>query len=514
MKTKSPIVRFWRNVLNAVGDPLRRMRHEAELRRGKITPEELAHAANSWWGDDKRWYPAGCEPRKNNKVTPLVDGEQYFAAIESAMSAAESHIFIAAWILTPFFPLTHPDDVRMLEQSELVNVLAEAAKRGVVIRILIWSGARLVRQPTEEMAEQMIAHVKLRAPNADIAILFDHGAKITHTIHEKSLCVDGRVGFVSGMDFTTLEGDRWDTTLHPLRLGQSWHDAGFMLEGEIALDVDDHFRKRYRATEEHQKLPDARLPLPLSRREFTETQEAQLVQTMPGGIYPFEQDGEYSILHVYLEAIHAAKRFIYIENQFLWSPYITDALKEAITRNAGKPFRIVVVLPAHADAGKLDNDQHVEVLRNFDESEQIFHAFTLYTCGVSAGLSPFRAAPVYLHAKIMIVDDEWVTIGSANLNDRGLIRDVELNVVVKNTETARNLRVALWGEHLRTPEADIEKLDPIDTIDTAWIAHAARNKAIMAQGNAPLLSAVHRYETGHMPGTWLLEQLEDVVIEH
>ncbi len=520
MRTKSPLVRILRNVLGAIGDPLRRMRHEGELRRGRITPEEQAHAANSWWGDDKRWYPAGYEPRKSNTVIPLIDGEKYFASVEAAMNGAERYIFISSWLMSPHFPLNHTDDVRAMEPSRLVNILAEAAKRGVMVRILIWSGARLLRQPTEKIAQEMIAQVKLRAPDADIVVLFDHAAKITHTIHEKTLSIDGRVGFVAGLDFTTLKGDRWDTTLHPLRRGQNWHDAGLRVEGEIALDVDDLFRRRFLATEARLKVTSTVLPTPLPALEIVNSQEAQLVMTMPGKLYPFESEGEFSILHFYLEAIRAAKRFIYIENQFLWSPHITDALKEAITRNSGadnrsaKPFRIVVVLPAHADAGKLDNDQHVENLRNFDDSEEIFHAFTLYTSGVTAGLSPFRAAPVYLHAKIMIVDDEWITVGSANLNDRGLIRDVELNVAVKNPETARNFRIALWAEHLRTPEADIAKLDPIDAIDSAWIAHAARNKALMAEGNKPLLSAIHRYETGHMPGTWLIEKIEDVVIEH
>jgi len=234
---------MFRNVLSAIGDPLKRMRHEAELRRGRITPEEQAHADASWWGDDKRWYPAGYEPRKHCTVTPLIDGEQYFKAVESAMNEAERYIFISAWILSPYFPLSHANTenptpgagmsdhpASNLERSQLINILAEATKRGVVIRILIWSGARLTFQPTQKMLDQMIASLKLQSPNADILALFDHGAKFTHTIHEKSLSIDGKIGFVSGMDFTTLEGDRWDTPAHPFRRGQNWHDGGFQLE--------------------------------------------------------------------------------------------------------------------------------------------------------------------------------------------------------------------------------------------------------------------------------------------
>src|ERR1035437_11153744 len=186
MRTKTPLVRILRNVLGSIGDPLRRMRHEGELRRGRITPEEQAHAASSWWGDDKRWYPAGYEPRKMSTVTPLIDGEKYFSAAQAAMNGAERYIFISSWLLSPYFPLNHTDDVRAMEPSRLVNILAEAAKRGVMVRILIWSGARLMRQPTEKIAQEMIAQVKLRAPHADIVLLFDNAAKITHTIHENT----------------------------------------------------------------------------------------------------------------------------------------------------------------------------------------------------------------------------------------------------------------------------------------------------------------------------------------
>jgi Phosphatidylserine/phosphatidylglycerophosphate/cardiolipin synthases and related enzymes len=76
-------------------------------------------------------------------------------------------------------------------------------------------------------------------------------------------------------------------------------------------------------------------------------------------------------------------------------------------------------------SGKWDNDRHVEKLRKADGGRGIAEVYSLYASGPCNGVQPFRYRPTYVHAKVAIFDDEWLTIGSANLNDRGLVTDSE-----------------------------------------------------------------------------------------
>ncbi len=86
----------------------------------------------------------------------------------------------------------------------------------------------------------------------------------------------------------------------------------------------------------------------------------QIVRTIAKDTYAFAPRGEFGIYHTYLRAIQQARRFIYLENQYLWSPDIVDALIAAMNRDHVEPFRIVIVLPANAHDGKWDNDRHIE----------------------------------------------------------------------------------------------------------------------------------------------------------
>jgi phosphatidylserine/phosphatidylglycerophosphate/cardiolipin synthase-like enzyme len=191
-----------------------------------------------------------------------------------------------------------------------------------------------------------------------------------------------------------------------------------------------------------------------------------------------------------------------------------DALTEVMDSRDPRSFRIVIVLPARATSGKWDNDQHVKALRRADKGRGIVSIYSLYTSGPSGGKRPFRYRPVYLHAKVAVIDDEWLTVGSANLNNRGLITDGEMNVAVRDTALAKGLRVDLWAEHLGLSRDEVASADPLELIDTVWSDRAAENAAILKQGARPLPSSVHRYETGDMPAAKVLNEAESLTFEH
>jgi phosphatidylserine/phosphatidylglycerophosphate/cardiolipin synthase-like enzyme len=320
--------------------------------------------------------------------------------------------------------------------------------------------------------------------------------------------VDGQVAFVGGMDLTTFQGDRWDVPGHPLRAGPNWHDVQVRLEGEAVADVEHNFRQRWGAV-----TGDDTLPHRAPAFDPAWQTPVQIVRTIPRHVYSFAPHGEFGIHHAYTRALRGARRLIYLENQYLWSPDIMDALVAAM-RSAPADFRIVLVLPAQAYSGKYDNDRHVERLREVDAGRGIVSVYCPYAYGPTAGVRPFTYRPIYVHAKVAIVDDEWLTVGSANLNNRGLITDSEIAAIVHAPDLAREMRLSLWAEHLNLPREEVAAADPVALIDHEWTRRAEENAEIVQRADRPLRCALHRYEIGRMPGAWFLEEAEALTFEH
>ncbi|HZQ37298.1 MAG TPA: phosphatidylserine/phosphatidylglycerophosphate/cardiolipin synthase family protein, partial [Dehalococcoidia bacterium] len=490
--------------------------HRHTLKRGRVSRAALQRAAASWWGGDPRWYPDATSPRRHNRVTPLVDGERYFHELYGALASARHYVYIAGWCLTPDLPLRRAERQELVE-TRLVTLLRQVARR-VPVRILLWGGAVAVIHPTRRETAT-VARAFADQADGDLVCRLDHTARFSHCHHQKAIVIDGRVAFVGGMDLTTFQGDRWDRSGHPLRSGPNWHDLQFRLEGEIVADVEQNFLQRWRDSCRNcypEAVPELLPQRPPCFDPAWQT-PAQIVRTIPHDTYASVRRGEFGIYHSYLEAFRRARRFIYIENQYLWSPQVMDALIEQVQRRRSEPFRIVIVLPAGAHSGKWDNDRHVKQLRAADGGRGIVSIYSLYASGPSAGVHAFRYRPVYVHAKLAIVDDEWLSAGSANLNNRGLVTDSEINVVISERETARHLRLDLWAEHLAVPREQIAQGDPITLIDQLWRDRAAENAAIQRhedRGDRPLVCAVHRYDTGRLPASWFLDEAEALTFEH
>src|SRR6478672_8952306 len=113
-------------------------------------PARRPGAAPHWWDADPRWYRGGTAPRRENRITPLVDGARYLAALEAALSASRHYVYIAAWCLSPYLSLNR-GDVAALVVSRLALVLAEVARR-VPVRILLWGGAPFLYEPSRRSA--------------------------------------------------------------------------------------------------------------------------------------------------------------------------------------------------------------------------------------------------------------------------------------------------------------------------------------------------------------------------
>jgi phosphatidylserine/phosphatidylglycerophosphate/cardiolipin synthase-like enzyme len=292
-----------------------------------------------------------------------------------------------------------------------------------------------------------------------------------HCHHEKTIVIDGRVAFVGGIDLTNMDGDRFDLRSHPPRAALGWHDATALLRGPVVADVAAHFALRWR-TVTGEELPRTDPPEPEGDTEV------QLVATIPERIYDGARRGTFRILESYLRALRGAQHLVYLENQFLWSPEISDILSEKLQRPPADDFRVVALLPGRPNNGTDDTRGQLGQLSEADGGEGRFLAATLYATDGRV------ADPVYVHAKIGIVDDEWLTLGSANLNNHSLYNDTEVNIVVRDSELARQTRLRLWAEHLELPVSEVEG-SPADVIDRHWKPVSTEQLARRQRGLVP-----------------------------
>jgi phosphatidylserine/phosphatidylglycerophosphate/cardiolipin synthase-like enzyme len=419
----------------ALGDGLERTvvaRHRRRLGRlGQLGA--LDSPPGSWASGDP-------PPRPGNDLDVFVDGSEALPAIAQAISEAREQVWIAGWHFTP--------ELRVGEMP-LRDLLAEAAQR-VDVKVLAWAGAPLPffhpdRKEVREMRERLVGGTRIHCA-------LDAHERPMHCHHEKLVIVDGRVAFVGGIDLTTLGGDRLDSPAHPARGRLGWHDAAARVEGLAAMDVADHFALRWAEVTGD----------PLERGSTSEAGavELQVVRTVPDNVYDRLRRGEFRIVESYLRAIRAAERLVYLESQFLWSYELVSVLAEKLRNPPTDQFRVVVVLPTHPNNGQEDTRGQLGVLVEADGPGDRFLACTLWQPGS-------RAKPVYVHAKIGIVDDRWLTLGSANLNEHSFFNDTEVNVVTHDPEIARAVRLRLWSEHLGCDPAEIEG-DPAQIVDERW----------------------------------------------
>jgi phosphatidylserine/phosphatidylglycerophosphate/cardiolipin synthase-like enzyme len=182
---------------------------------------------------------------------------------------------------------------------------------------------------------------------------------------------------------------------------------------------------------------------------------------VPEKIYGAVPRGDFRIAESYMRAFRRAQRFIYVENQFLWSPEISGVLLEKLTDPPCDDFRMVFVLPSKPNSGGDDTRGVLGELIEADDDNGRLLACSLYS------RSGHLIDPIYVHAKIAIVDDNWLTIGSANLNEHSLFNDTEMNLVANDRELARETRVRLWSEHLELSPEEIPE-DPAEAIDKYW----------------------------------------------
>jgi phosphatidylserine/phosphatidylglycerophosphate/cardiolipin synthase-like enzyme len=393
------------------------------------------------------WATGAPPPRPGNQLDVLVDGAQALPAIAEALRAARSHVHITGWHLAAHFEL-----VRGERPVVLGALLAELAQR-IDVRVMVWAGAPVPAfHPTRK---EVCAEIRRLVRGTRIRCEPDPREHPFHCHHEKTIIVDDEVAFVGGIDMTDFGGDRFDLSDHPARRRLGWHDVGTRVRGPAVGDVAEHFAMRWKEVTGEQ--------LAVASPPAAGPSTVQVVRTVAEDMYDGVPHGDFRILESYLRALRSAREFVYLENQFLWSPEIVDVLVAKLRDPPSDAFRVVVVLPRRANNGQDDTRGQLGLLVAADNGADRLLAATLRSRSGS------RTDPLYVHAKVGIVDDRWMTIGSANLNAHSLLNDTEMNVVTDDAELIRDTRERLWAEHLELSRDDVRGRPPAELIDEHWI---------------------------------------------
>ena len=387
------------------------------------------------------------------KVAVLIDAADYFAALRSAMAAATKSVIVLGWDIDSRTPLVgrsgKPEDGAPANFLPFVEALVEKRPE-LEVRLLLWDYTLLYALDREPLPT---LNLKWRTP-AQVKVSLDSNLPLGACHHQKLVVVDGRLAFCGGLDLTTR---RWDTPehrpQHPARIDadgkpyRPFHDVQMMVAGETARLLAAICQERWKsATGEAIALSEGDARWPEDVVPDCRDVEVGIARTLPG---TDGTPGVREVLELYLASIRAAKRYIYIENQYLTSEEIADAL---VSRLREVPELEVLVVAPWAPEGWLEKRTmgagQQRIMRKLSREgfgDRVRFAYPW--------VGHDKDSTVMVHAKVMIIDDRVLRVGSSNLNNRSMGVDTEcdLAVLARTDEQRNGVRAVLHrllGEHL------------------------------------------------------------------
>ena len=401
-----------------------------------------------------------------NLVRPLIHGAAYFPVLYDAIEATRSGDLVL------FTDWQGDADERLTGEpgSEVVEVLGRADERGVDVRGLVW---RSHTDLTGFFAAEN-RHLGEQLQHRGAEVLLDMRVRTGGSHHQKFVVIRHRddpsrdVAFVGGID---LAHNRRDDADHggdpqPQSLTEEygehppWHDVQLEMHGPAVYDVETVFRERWedptplsrspirKAVDlwrHHDTSPDglpAQSPPPPPAGGHT----VQLLRTYPdlrhGRDYPFARGGERSVARGYSKAIARAERIVYVEDQYFWGHGVAEPFEVSLREHPD--LRLLVVIPLVPDISGLNR-----VPQYLGRERALVRLMRIAPGRVAAyGIENHASTPVYVHAKVCVIDDMWASTGSDNFNRRSWTHDSELSAVVLDHAYPRDLRLTLAAEHL------------------------------------------------------------------
>jgi phosphatidylserine/phosphatidylglycerophosphate/cardiolipin synthase-like enzyme len=488
----------------------------ATLANWFLSPAERGNAATSLDRRRAASWSAG------NAVQPLIHGATYFTALRSCaetLSAGDS-LYFTDW-------RGDPDEKIDATGATIRSVLAAVAQRGGIVNGLVW------RSHWDRLAFSAAENRRLGAEieAAGGCCLLDMRVRVGGSHHQKFVVIrhaNGEkrtddVAFVGGID---LCHGRRDDAIHggdpqpqPMAAVYGdrppWHDVQLAIRGPAVGDIEHTFRERWTDPQPLSRAPWRRVADRLRGGAVTAralpaqhidppavgTHAVQVLRTYPKRRYgyPFAPHGERSVARGYAKALSRARSLIYLEDQYMWSSHVVEAFAQALRDQP--ELRFVAVLPLHADQDGRISGPPNEIGR-LDALREL-RAAGGDRVGVF-GVENAAGVPIYVHAKVCVIDDVWLSVGSDNVNRRSWTHDSELScaVIDEDRDTreprdpaglgdgarvlARNLRLTLAREHLgREPDDDLDLVDPVQFFDAmaagakdldSWHANGCENE--------------------------------------
>jgi phosphatidylserine/phosphatidylglycerophosphate/cardiolipin synthase-like enzyme len=449
--------------------------------------------------DPDHWFlPAGDIPRSphytsDNEVLALPEGETYFSHLAARLAATKpgAYVHIAGYRVTPAIPL----EPAAAPPGPLLSAeLAALVARGVVVRVAVWYLPTSVAYFLYNLLP--LKRLQHHKDNVEIVLAVNSAASKVKTAsfaildqrlvyespswpvtfashHQKTVMVESDGHHWAYVGSVDLAIDRWDTALHasppqrPREYHEAYHDIQCVVRGAATVQIRENFQQRWNDPKPPATPPS---PLPIVRPPPIPgnpdpvvtpygTQHVQVLRTLAcRGVYSFAPRGEQTPRRALERIIDKAEHFIYIEEQFVWPCSLVTALARAVARNSGLKIIIVVARDLEFTGAlgvahfEMRRDAIAEIKGRSSGQVLVYHLEQLA-----------RRTPIYVHSKLMIVDDRFAGIGSVNVNKRSLSTDSELHLGIVDAQIdngtiggnaarvcrfAKSLRVRLWSEHL------------------------------------------------------------------
>lgn len=466
-------------------------------------------------GNWQRWFDRkgkGMHPvRSNNHVIGLIDGSETFKSMVSAIVTAtgNSHyIYMLNWWMNLDFeliPRYKPPGGS--PSTKLIDLLSNAVKKGVHVRAMLWD--QWGTQNSEEV-KRINTLTNSAKPPANGAAILDNNTLNLGSHHQKILIVKGDKGliaFCGGVDFNP---DRIRSTSS--QPGSPMRDVHCQIAGPAAWDLLNIFRLRWMDHPESVSINTKKGKLRGGDEQMPKGSSDKYVQigcTYRNGsnhqgitnrfkqrFYTFAKNGERTAERMIFHAIGKARRFIYIEDQYLISMDASKKLRAALSNID----RLIILIPHSSllSASGLSSGlpgvwkrrkKFIDYLKGDPKTS---HKVAI-CYRIKAG-SPVNSKEVqsntkhtFIHSKIFIMDDKFAIIGSANCNNRGYTHDSEVVAGIFDeagngtVHFAHELRMRLWAEHLNLKKAAV--FDPIASASN-WLKPPAKSSIALYDQNA------------------------------
>lgn len=404
-----------------------------------------------------------------SRVHVVIDAAPYFALMQQAFMRARQRIMMIGWDFDTRILLgqgrrwwNRPD--KLSQPARLGPFMLWLCKRtrGLEVRVLKWNFGALKFVFRGSMILDLWRW--WRSPAIDFKFDSAHPLGCSH--HQKIVVIDDRFAVCGGIDMTA---GRWDTPEHkehdlrrrlPFspRLFGPWHDLTLMVEGDAALALGELGRERWAQaggkTMEPCR-PQVSSPWPSTLKADFNDVEVGIARTRSQWNNVSEVR---EIEALFLEHIARARHFIYAESQYFAARKIAEAIAKRVAEP--DPPEIVLINPISAEGWLEEVAMDGARVRLTHAIEDVDHRnrFRIFIPHNAAG------TPIYVHSKTMIVDDEVLRIGSANMNNRSLGLDSECDMFIDAARPGNGharagitkLRYALLAEHLGLTRREVE----------------------------------------------------------